>query len=130
MKLELQRFEYGTDYTVGRLFVDGVYQCFVLEDVVRTDEKVYGKTAIPVGEYTVLLNYSPKYKRIMPQVINVPGFEGIRIHSGNTSLDTEGCLLVGDTWTAGNLITNSRVAYQKLLTKLSDTKEPITICIK
>jgi len=130
MKLELQRFEYGTDYTVGRLFVDGIYQCFVLEDVVRTDEKVYGKTAIPVGEYTVLLNYSPKYKRIMPQVINVPGFEGIRIHSGNTSLDTEGCLLVGDTWTAGNLITNSRVAYQKLLTKLSDTKEPITICIK
>jgi len=135
MKLELTRFEFGPDYTIGKLSVDGVYQCFTLEDVVRPDgeAKVYGKTAIPVGIYEVKMTESRKYKRIMPQIMNVPGFEGIRIHSGNTADDTEGCLIVGDGWDGKNSISASRTAANKLYVKLAEAtflKKKITIEIK
>jgi len=133
MKIEVKRFEYGTNFTISRLFLDGSFQCYVLEDVVRTTGiKIKKITAIPAGEYKLDLDFSPRYQKIMPHILSVPGFEGIRIHSGNTDEDTEGCLLVGEVWPGGNMITGSRSAYSKLFPKLQeakDRKEDILITI-
>lgn len=96
MKLLLERIYKDPTYTIGKLSIDGVHFCDVLEDVVRPDGvKVYGQTAIPKGTYEVLLTYSVRFKKVLPQLLNVPMFEGIRIHAGNTAIDTHGCLLVG-----------------------------------
>jgi len=77
MKLEVKRFEYGTNYTVSRLYVDGTYQCYVLEDVVRLPGiKIAGNTAIPVGTYKVIINMSPGKKKLLPRLLDVPGFKG------------------------------------------------------
>lgn len=88
--------------TLGVLFVDGRFHHFTLEDITREvpgapvkQWKVPGDTAIPAGRYRVAMTYSNRFKRVMPQILDVPGFEGIRIHSGNTKEDTEGCLLLG-----------------------------------
>jgi len=87
--------EWFTDKsTEGRLMFDGVFFCFTLEDTCRR-QKVHGSTAIPSGRYEIVLDYSTRFKKIMPHLLNVPKFEGIRIHSGNTSVDTDGCILVG-----------------------------------
>jgi len=129
MKLEVKRFEFGTNYTIGRMYVDGVFKCFTLEDKVR-DVKVFGETAIPEGIYTVVLDESTRFGRKMPHVLNVPGFEGIRIHSGNTDKDTEGCILVGMNWAGGDFIGQSRVAFTMLYDKMVEaeaTKESITV---
>lgn len=75
-------------------------------------KKVYGETAIPTGEYIVKMTYSPKYKRKMPQILNVKGFAGVRIHSGNTANDTEGCILLGENTKPGK-ITNSRACCKR-----------------
>lgn len=94
--------------------------------------KVYGETAIPKGTYTVTLTYSNRFKKIMPLINNVKGFEGIRIHSGTTSKDSAGCVLVGENKEIGKVL-NSRATYDKLFTKLkaaSDKGEKITITIK
>src|SRR3972149_10690167 len=96
MELLLQRKIFTDKSTIGELFVDGVFECFTLEDVVRDDEKIKKVTAIPDGIYTVLVTWSPRFKRQLPLLIDVPGFDGIRIHPGNTADDTEGCLLVGE----------------------------------
>jgi len=140
MKLKLIRKALEATYTIGDLFVDGVFQCNVLEDVVRDlnkdgdldekgETKVYGKTAIPYGIYTIDLTYSNRFKKILPLLEDVKGFEGIRIHSGNTSEDTSGCLLVGINSVKG-MVTDSRKAFDKLMVKLTDAhtmKETITI---
>jgi hypothetical protein len=121
LKLLLDRTEYGKDSTVGDLYVDGVWECASLEDQVRVGPKVPGETAIPEGTYTVLLTRSPKFGRTLPLLIDVPGFDGIRIHPGNTADDTEGCLLVGEKIiTAGNkpYLSHSRVAFDRLYEKL------------
>lgn len=88
--------------TLGVFFVDGRFHHFSLEDIVRevpgvpiTAWKIPGDTAIPAGRYRVAMTYSNRFKRITPEILNVPGFVGIRIHSGNTKDDTEGCLLLG-----------------------------------
>lgn len=84
MKLELYRKFLGKDYTIGKLFINGEYFCDTLEDTVRPEgEKILGKTAIPYGTYDIILTMSPKFKRILPLLLNVPNFEGVRIHSGN-----------------------------------------------
>ena len=133
MKLEVKRFEYGTNYTVSRLYVDGTYQCYVLEDVVRLPGiKIVGNTAIPAGTYKVIINMSPGKKKLLPRLLDVPGFEGILIHSGNTDADTEGCLLVGESWNGGDWIGSSKVAFNKLFPKMQkalDAGETITITI-
>lgn len=85
----------GPEYTIGKLYIDDNYFCDTLEDVVRSGEKVYGQTAIPAGKYKVKKTYSPRFKKKLPEILNVPGFSGVRIHSGNTAKDTEGCLLLG-----------------------------------
>lgn len=96
MQLILKRTEYTNESTMGSLSLDGQHLCFTLEDVVRPKGvKVYAKTAIPTGRYDVTINMSARFKRLMPHVLNVPNFEGIRIHKGNTHLNTAGCVLVG-----------------------------------
>lgn len=109
--------------TVGQLFLNDKFECFTLEDVDRNleaypDRKIKKETCIPRGFYKVVLSLSPKYKRVMPEVLYVPGFQGIRIHSGNTPVDTEGCILVGQT-RADNFVGQSRLAYDALFRKLA-----------
>jgi len=80
---------------IGDLFINGEFFCYTLEDEKRADGvKVYGETAIPTGTYNVLLTKSNRFKRLMPLIVDVPMFSGIRIHGGNTSKDTLGCILV------------------------------------
>ena len=127
MQLTLIR-EQSTDYsTSGTLLVDGKFECFTLEDVVR-DKKVLGETAIPAGNYKVIIDMSNRFKRLLPLLINVPGFVGIRIHPGNTDKDTEGCILVG-TSRRKDFVGNSRLAFGALFAKLQAAKS-ITITVK
>ena len=95
MKVKVKRTFKGEEYTIGKLYIDDNYFCDTLEDTVRNGVKVYGKTAIPAGKYKVKKTMSPRFQKILPEILNVPGFSGVRIHSGNTAADTEGCLLLG-----------------------------------
>lgn len=127
MKLVLKRQGSTEESTIGELYVDGVLECYTLEDVVRSGSKVYGQTAIPVGTYEVIITMSPRFKRKLPLLVKVPGYEGIRIHPGNTANDTEGCILVGTGHTS-NMVTDSRTAFNKLFAKLEKAdKIEITI---
>jgi hypothetical protein len=134
MEINVRRFEYGTNFTIGRMSVDGVYECFVLEDKVRLGGiKIAGGTAIPANRYVVVVNHSVHFDKTLPQILDVPGFEGIRIHPGNTDADTEGCLLVGNNWSGGDCIQQSRAAFDILFPKIQkafDAKEPIYITIE
>ena len=116
MKLTIERQLFTNHCTIGRLFIDDLSFCDTLEDVVR-DKKIKGETAIPYGTYDVVLDYSNRFKKIMPHVLNVPGFEGIRIHTGNTDHDTEGCILVGVADNNKGVIKGgtSRPAYDRLM---------------
>jgi hypothetical protein len=119
MDIKIRRFEFGTTYTIGKMYIDGVYHCFTLEDKVRpAGEKVNGQTAIPYGSYPVIIDHSNRFNRDLPHVLNVPGFEGIRIHTGNTDADTEGCILVGSTWAGKDFVGNSKIAFDPLFEKL------------
>ena len=154
MKLELERTWPKATYTIGRLYVDGVLFCNTLEDRDRglkqsdnpdyiKTRKVYGETAIPKGTYTVSMNVtSPKYAAVtwyhqlclgkMPRLRDVPGFDGILIHPGNTALDTLGCILVGKNTKVGQL-TESKATFKALykeMKKASDKGEAITITIE
>lgn len=132
MNIELIRDTFTDKTTIGKLYIDGKYQCETLEDVKRPDGiKVYGETAIPRGEYEVVINFSSKYQRPMLQIMNVPMFDGIRIHSGNKAGDTEGCILVGTSrdkdWIGGSV-----KAYKPLFEKIDkafEAGEQITIKI-
>lgn len=125
MELELKRIAKRDTYTIGKLFIDGKYFCDTLEDRDRGLKdsmdieqikriKVKGETAIPTGTYKVSLTYSPRFKRILPLLNDVKGFVGIRIHSGNSAKDSEGCILVGNNSIIGRL-TNSRNTFNKLM---------------
>ncbi len=135
MKIEVNRIFKASNYTIGELSVNNNYVCDTLEDKVRVDgEKVYAETAIPTGTYTLVLSYSNRFKKVMPEILNVPNFSGIRIHCGNSSKDTEGCLLVGK-WDGKteNWISDSKNSYNKLYPLLEEAfnkKENITITIK
>lgn len=132
MKLRVERLWKKPAYTVGRLFVNGKFFCNTLEDTVRdlsNEKKVYGKTAIPYGEYKVVYNWSPKFGRNLPRLLNVPAFEGILIHPGNTADDSAGCILVGRNTEVGRL-TESRYTSDKLNVLIEDAQrrgESITI---
>jgi len=102
--------------TIGELTIDGVHQCFTLEDKVRA-EKVFGETAIPAGRYEVVVNFSNHFQKMLPELVSVPNFEGVRIHSGNTAKDTEGCILVGTT-KGTNVVNGSRDAFNALFAKI------------
>lgn len=128
MEIEIDRKKYTSTSTIGDLYVDAKWECNTLEDAFR-DVKIQDKTCIPAGTYQVILSYSNRFKQIMPEILNVPNFMGIRIHPGNTSEDTAGCILVGSN-TRPNELTGSRFAYTELMKKLNAKKEPITITIK
>lgn len=119
MKLKLTRAQFEPTCTIGRLAVDGVPECYTLEDYVRPTgaPKVFGQTAIPAGTYRVIVDRSEHFGRDLPHVLNVPGFEGIRIHPGNTDKDTEGCILVGMDRLADS-IGRSRLAFDALFPKI------------
>ena len=116
MKLELIRKEFTEMSTIGDLLIDGEFFCYTLEDAVR-DKKINGVTAIPYGTYEVIINFSDRFQKPMPLLLNVPNFEGIRIHSGNTAEHTEGCLLLGFTKTK-DFIGNSKLAFNQFMPKL------------
>ena len=142
MNIILNRIAKKPKYTIGKLYINGEYFCDTIEDTDRgltqtmTDaqiksKKVHGQTAIPTGTYKVIISYSNKFKRQMPLLLNVPGFLGIRIHSGNTEKDTEGCLIVGKNKVVGKVI-ESKDTYNKLFSILCEAnkKEAIKITIK
>jgi Family of unknown function (DUF5675) len=96
VRLTLQRLQQANGCTLGSLSINGNHECWTLEDTVRAPGvKVAGQTAIPAGTYKVVADWSARFQRIMLHVLDVPDFAGIRIHSGNTAADTEGCILVG-----------------------------------
>ena len=110
--LQLLRVDAKKDYTGGTLsvWIGGKWfpLCYTLEDEIRDlgingKGKVFAETAIPAGRYQVILSYSKHFGKILPEVLNVPFFGGIRIHSGNTDDDTEGCILVGLKYDPGKL---------------------------
>jgi hypothetical protein len=119
LKLTVLRTNYTDRSTIGELHIDDVFECYTLEDVVRAPGvKVPGKTAIPAGSYKVVLDYSNRFKKYKPHILDVPMFDGIRIHSGNTDADTEGCILVG-TAKSLNAIEGSGRAFADLFQKLA-----------
>ena len=125
VKLLLKRIALLNRYTIGKLYINDEYFCDTLEDTVRYIDlrtgkgKIKGETAIPYGTYKVILNVSPRFKRVLPRLLNVPFFEGILIHSGNTHKDTEGCILVGENKQVG-MVLNSRKYEQMLIERLKD----------
>ena len=135
MNLILKRFEFGTTYTISKLYNGEEYLCYVLEDKVREvagkpvkEWKVANETAIPKGTYKVIVDMSTRFKREMQHILDVPGFEGVRIHSGNSSKDTEGCLILGSTWAGGDFVGGSKLAFDKVFPLLKAAKD-ITITI-
>lgn len=149
MELELNRIARRDGYTIGKLSIDGKYFCDTLEDTdrglqqalpveVNRAKKRKGKTAIPTGRYRVTLDVvSPRFKTSktyafcggrLPRLVNVPAFDGILIHVGNTAADTDGCILVGENKQVG-MVLNSRVTFLRLYEQLQIARE-IYITIK
>lgn len=142
MELLLTRKHFTDESTIGELFVDGAFECYTLEDRDRglyqdqplqkiVSEKIYGKTAIPIGRYEVVNSYSNRFKKYLPLLLSVPGYEGIRIHPGNREQDSLGCILPGTSFT-DNMVSESRKAFAGLYAKLKavEKKEKIFITIK
>jgi hypothetical protein len=127
--LRLARRVFTARSTIGDLYVDGQRECFTLEDAVREGPKIPGQTAIPYGSYRIVIDYSFRFKRLLPLLVDVPGFTGIRIHPGNTDADTSGCILPGQTEHADS-IGDSRAAFNPLFAKLQGAlgrDEPVWI---
>lgn len=135
MELTLKRKYCKSSYTIGHLYIDGKKICDTLEDVVRdlvTEKKVKGRTAIPAGRYRVILNWSNRFGKSLPLLLDVPQFRGIRIHAGNTAKDTEGCILVGRNTQPGTL-TESKATMADLmqvLTSANNRVEEIWITVE
>jgi hypothetical protein len=146
MELILIRKYFTDTYTIGKLSEEQKYLCDTLEDKVRDlndinhdgdfDEsgegKEYGKTAIPYGRYRIVVNYSPKLKRVLPLLSNVPGYAGIRIHGGKNSDWTLGCILVGENKIKGGLINFAfwETYLLNLIKERIKNKEEVWITIK
>ncbi|MFV0587079.1 DUF5675 family protein [Bacteroides reticulotermitis] len=132
MELRVERLWLKANYTIGRLYIDNEIFCNTLEDKVRDltkEKKVYAETAIPAGTYKVIYNWSPKFGRNLPRLLNVPHFDGILIHPGSTAKDSAGCILVGKNTQVGRL-SESRYTSDLLNKKIDDAQkhgEPITI---
>jgi hypothetical protein len=120
MKLYLKRIHKTEHSTIGELYIDGKFQCYTLEDVER-EVKIKNETAIPKGTYKIVITYSNRFKKQLPLLLNVPNFEGIRIHSGNTNHNTEGCILIGQT-RSNDFIGSSRNAFNELYKKIKNEK--------
>lgn len=150
MKLVLKRINNQDNYCEGKLYIDGIYQCDVIEDTDRSltnemsiteiqSKKVYGETAIPKGTYQITLDVvSPKFKDRswatfcegkLPRLLDVPGFEGVLIHTGNEASNSLGCLLVGQK-TKDGWVSNSTQTFKDLYYKLKQATDQITITIE
>lgn len=127
--IKLIRDNYTTKSTIGKLYVNEVFICDTLEDVCRDKNKdgdlddlgeikVYGETAIPSGKYPVIINISPKFKKLLPRLLNIKDYDGVLIHSGNIPADTHGCILVGQRGIDVLLGGTSVKALTKLMTEL------------
>jgi len=97
VELKLIRKIYSDKSAKGELYYNNIFECYTLEDKVRaaSEKKIAGQTAIAAGRYKIIIDKSQRFGRLMPHLLDVPDFEGVRIHSGNTDKDTEGCILVG-----------------------------------
>ncbi len=143
MKADLKviRDTYTDKSTIGRLYINDIFFCDTLEDKVRdlnkdgdlddkSEEKIYGETAIPSGIYKMILSVSNRFKKLMPEILNVKNFSGIRIHNGNVAGDSHGCIIVGLT-RGKDFVGQSRDAFSKLMGELDKYKEfEITIIDK
>lgn len=124
MNIVLKRIAKRDTYTIGQLYIDGQYWCDTLEDRVRDlskERKVAGETAIPAGTYDVVVNISPKFKRLLPRLLSVPHFEGVLIHRGNTAADSAGCILVGENKAKGKVL-NSTIWERRITEYLLDAQ--------
>jgi len=128
MKLHLKRTFLSDKYTIGRLTIDDVYFCDTLEDVER-DIKIPKETCIPRGTYKVVMDFSTRFQEVMPHLLDVKNFTGVRIHAGNTAADTEGCILLGTNSMPG-MVTNSRVIFGLFYDRIKNVKDEITITIE
>lgn len=131
MKLTIARDAFGETFTLGKLFIDGEFLCYTCEDKVRP-KKIWGETAIPTGTYKVSLTWSNRFKRVLPLLHDVPGFEGIRIHAGNDHTQTHGCPLVGLKRTNEG-VADSRKAMELLMPRLKqawDADQTLEIEVK
>jgi hypothetical protein len=128
MNLYLDRDIRTVKSTTGKLYVNGHFECFILEDVDRglkegmpdaevLERKIKHQTCIPAGQYKIIINHSLRFKRKLPLLLNVPGYEGIRIHMGNSDANTSGCLLPGEARTI-DWVANSKKAFDKLFAKI------------
>lgn len=140
MNILVRRIAKKDTYTIGRMYINNEYFCDTLEDKDRGLKqvssipsihriKVPNKTAIPTGTYKVVINKSPKFGRMLPRLLNVPGFEGILIHRGNTDKDTSGCILVGENKVVGKVINSTpyETRLVALLSKVQSLGETISI---
>ena len=137
MRLRLERKYLGPENTIGHLYLNGIRLCEMIEDKVRDvnedgdlddegEEKVYGETAIPYGYYHMDLTMSPKFKRLLPIIVNVRHFEGIRIHRGNTASDSHGCLLPGENKEKGKVINSTKyemIIIEEMLQAIRNREE-------
>ena len=142
MNLTLKRLNLTPNYTEGELYVNDVYFCKTLEDTNRdlnkngqfdnTEKKVYGETCIPYGKYKVTVTYSPKFKRELPEILGVNSFSGIRIHRGNKTSDSSGCILCGERVVNGYLYNSTpyEIKLTKLLKEAQMRNEDITLTIE
>ncbi|MEB0248842.1 DUF5675 family protein [Mucilaginibacter sp. 5B2] len=145
MEIIVDRVTRTEKSTIGKLSIVGSpFHCLTLEDkdreLKKTDSlahiqavKQHGCTAIPAGRYLVIIDMSTRFKKLMPLLVDVPGFAGIRIHAGNTAADTEGCLLLGKTPVNNDFIGNSKQAlaeFYPLLKSALDNNEKVFITIQ
>ena len=143
MKILLTRTARKPRYTIGRLSINGTYMCDTIEDRDRglaqdmpldtlRRLKVYGQTAIPTGTYKVIWTFSPRFGKYLPQLHNVPMFSCIRMHAGNTTADTLGCIILGENKAVG-MVLNSRAACARVMPLIQQAisrDEPVTIQIR
>lgn len=126
--------------TISDVLINGEFQCYGLEDADRglkksmpihqiKELKVFAQTAIPEGKYEMIVNFSNRFQQYMPLLLEVPGFDGIRIHSGNTALHSEGCLLLGQT-VGNDFVGNSRIAYRSFMKKVREVEKKEKIYIE
>lgn len=127
MKISVLRHHLDDTFTLGKIFIDGQdIGVFTLEDKVREEAgipvdqwKIPSQTAIPMGIYKVIVDFSKHFQKQLPHILDVPGFTGVRIHPGNTDLDTEGCILVGLESSGGDFIGKSREAFEIVFGKIN-----------
>lgn len=117
MELIIDRDVITDESATGKLYIDGVFECFTLEDAIRK-VKIFGRTAIPAGRYKLVIDQSVHFdNKFLPHILDVPNFSGIRIHAGSRPEDTEGCILLGQTRTT-NFVGRSQLAMAAFFPKL------------